>query len=223
MQAEQVSTNRRDLAVGVRQEHRNLPAAALVEQAILRGEGIMAEGGALAVTTAPYTGRSPNDKFIVREPSCEDVIWWGKVNVAMSAEAFDALHGKVLAYLQGRDVFVQDNYTCADPNYRMRVRVISEAATAALFATNMFIEPAPADLAGFQPDFTVLHAPHFRAQPAVDETRSVGICRHQLLQRVGPGRRDRLCRGDQEVDLHGPQLPHDQTGRPAHALFGQCE
>jgi len=190
MQAEHGNANRHEASVngaaGVRQEHWNLPTAALVEQAIVRGEGILAGGGSLAVTTAPYTGRSPNDKFIVRESSCEDVIWWGKVNVAMAAEAFDILHGKVLTYLQDRDVFVQDSYTCADSNYRMRVRVISEAATAALFATNMFIRPAPAELNDFQPDFTVLHAPHFRADPAVDQTRSeafvvINFCKGLVL------------------------------------------
>ena len=103
----------------------NLPAAALYEHAIQRREGMVAHHGPLVVSTGKYTGRSPNDKFIVREPSSQEHIWWGAVNRGIDAEQFDRIHQRVLAYLQGRDLFVQDCYAGADPTYRKPIRVIS--------------------------------------------------------------------------------------------------
>jgi phosphoenolpyruvate carboxykinase (ATP) len=152
--------------------HGNLSAPALYGHALRRGEGCLAEGGALVVRTGAHTGRSPNDKFIVDEPASREHIWWGKVNAAMDEAAFDRLHGKVLAHLQSQELFVQDLFAGADPAYRLAVRVISDSAWHALFARNMFIRPAAGDLAAFTPDFTVLHAPSLRADPAMDGTRS---------------------------------------------------
>ena len=105
----------------------NLGAPALYEHTIRRGEGRMAEGGALVVLTGQYTGRSPNDKFIVDEPSSHDKINWGKVNVAMSEERFERLHAKVAAYFQAKDIYVQDLYAGADVDYRLPIRVVSES------------------------------------------------------------------------------------------------
>jgi phosphoenolpyruvate carboxykinase (ATP) len=150
----------------------NLPPASLVEQAVLRGEGMVTEGGPFAIVTAPYTGRSPNDKFIVREPSCQDDIWWGRVNQPMDEAAFDRLLDKMLAYLQGRELFVKDVFAGADPQYRLRVRAVSELAVTGLFVHNMFLRPNASQLADFTPDFLLLQAPHLRANPATDGTRS---------------------------------------------------
>ena len=119
----------------------NLPAPALYEHAVRRGEGVVSHLGPLCVSTGKYTGRSPNDKFVVREPSSEEHVWWGAVNRAIEPEQFDRLHRRVLAYLQGRDLFVQDCFAGADPIYRKPIRVISEYAWHSLFARNMFIRP----------------------------------------------------------------------------------
>lgn len=115
----------------------NLSPATLIEQSVARGEGILTDGGPLAIVTAPYTGRSPNDKFITKEPTSEDDIWWGKVNVAVSEATFDALLGKVLAYFQGRDLFVKDVFAGADPSYRLQIRVVSELAVTGLFVQHV--------------------------------------------------------------------------------------
>src|SRR5690606_4431019 len=117
----------------------NLPPEALYEQAIRRGEGEVVQHGPLAANTGQHTGRSPNDKFIVREPSSEDKIWWGKINRPFAQEKFDSLHRQILAYIQNRDVFVFDGYAGADERYRMPVRVITEYAWHSLFARNMFL------------------------------------------------------------------------------------
>jgi phosphoenolpyruvate carboxykinase (ATP) len=150
----------------------NSSAAILAQEAVTRGEGRLVAGGALAVITAPYTGRSPKDKYIVREPSTGGDIWYGKVNNPLEEATFELLHRKMLAYLAGRTRFVTDAYAGADPAYRLRVRVVSELASAALFARNMFIRPSEPVGARFAPDFTVLHAPRLRAIPAEDGTRS---------------------------------------------------
>lgn len=150
----------------------NLPPAALYEQAVCRGEGRIACEGPFVVITTPHTGRSPNDKFIVREPSSEPHIWWGKVNQPLESDKFDRLYRKVIAYLNERDLFVRDVYAGADPRYRLKVRVINEHAWPNLFAYDLFIRPSPAELAEFTPDFTILHAPGCKANPAEDGTRS---------------------------------------------------
>ncbi|HSR72981.1 MAG TPA: phosphoenolpyruvate carboxykinase [Kiloniellales bacterium] len=150
----------------------NLGVPALYSHALRRDEGILAEGGPLVVLTGQHTGRSPNDKFIVAESSTRDEIWWGKVNVATDQVTFDRLHAKMLAYFQGRELFVQDVFAGADPDYRLAVRVVSTSAWHALFARNMFIHPGHDRLADFEPEFTVLHAPFLEADPQTDGTNS---------------------------------------------------
>jgi phosphoenolpyruvate carboxykinase (ATP) len=152
--------------------HGNLSTPALYGHALRRGEGSLAEGGALVVRTGVHTGRSPDDKFIVDDASTHEHVWWGKVNAAMDEATFERLHGKVLAHLQANELFVQDLFAGADPEFRLSVRVISDSAWHALFARNMFIRPTAGDLAAFTPDFTVLHAPSLHADPATDGTKS---------------------------------------------------
>jgi len=152
--------------------HWNLSPAALIEHAIRRGEGMFTNQGAFVAVTTPHTGRSPNDKFVVREPSSEDHIWWGSVNTPLSTEHFARLHQDVLRYLEGQELFVQDVYAGADPKYRLNVRVISTGAWQTLFAHNMFIEPPADERARFEPGFTVLHAPEFKADPKIHGTRT---------------------------------------------------
>jgi len=150
----------------------NLPTPLLYEEAIRRREGRLSHLGPLVVRTGQYTGRSPNDKFIVREPSSEDHIWWGKVNRPMEESIFERLRLRLLAYIQGKDVFVQDCFVGADPEYRLPIRVITETAWHSLFAHTMFIRPKQEELAEFAPQFTVIHAPGFHAIPELDGTRS---------------------------------------------------
>jgi len=152
---------------------RNLSTPALCEEAVRRREGHLSHLGPLVTRTGHYTGRSANDKFVVREPSSEDKLWWGKHNKGMESEKFDALLRRLQAYLQGRAVFVQDAYSGADPEYRLRVRVITETAWHSMFVRNMFIREFDQDaLAGWQADFTVLHCPNFKAIPEEDGTNS---------------------------------------------------
>ncbi|MTI08653.1 phosphoenolpyruvate carboxykinase [Curvivirga aplysinae] len=150
----------------------NLGAEALYEETISKGLGVMTKGGALAVETGKFTGRSPNDKFIVEEASSKDNIWWGQVNKGTTEAVFDAMHKQMTAYLQNRELYVQDLYAGADIDYRLNVRVISESPWHSLFARNMFIRPDRDDLEGFAPDFTILHSPYINAVPERDGTNS---------------------------------------------------
>ncbi len=151
---------------------RNAPAPALCEEAIRREEAILSCDGALVVRTGAFTGRAPDDKFIARDATTEDAVWWGKVNRAFPPDAFERLERRVAEHLGERPLFVQDSWVGADPDYRISVRVISESPWHALFSQIMFIRPGRAELDGRAPDFTILHAPSFRADPARDGTAS---------------------------------------------------
>ncbi len=155
-----------------RDVHANLTAPALVAESIRRGEGTLSADGALLVQTGVHTGRSAQDKYVVDELSTTADIWWGNVNKKLPPDRFAVLTARVQAYLQGQDLFVQDLYAGADPAHRIRVRVVTTQAWSALFARNMFIRPAEAELAGFEPDYVILHAPQFHADPAIDGVRS---------------------------------------------------
>jgi len=152
--------------------HFNLSAASLYEHAIRRREGQLAIDGPLVCRTGAHTGRSPNDKFVVKEPTSDAKVWWGKVNKPIDLQQFDALRRDIIAHLKGQELFVQDLYAGADPEYRLPVRFIQEFAWHNLFVRNLFIVPPAADLENFQPRFTVMTAPTFKADPARHGTRS---------------------------------------------------
>src|SRR6478672_10278971 len=153
--------------------HWNLVAPVLIQEAIRRGEGQLADMGPFCAVTAPHTGRSPNDKFLVKEPSSEADVDWGKVNQPFTEAQFETLLGDVRGYLDGRDeLFVQDLYCGADPKYRLSVRYVSPNAWQMAFVRNMFIRPDATALPTFDPNFTVLHAPEFQADPAKHGTRT---------------------------------------------------
>ncbi len=152
--------------------HANLPAPELIEQAVRREEGTLADNGALAALTGAHTGRSPLDRYIVSEPSIKDEIWWGQVNRPLEPPVFDRLLAKAVAYLQNRDLFVFDGWACADPKYRLQVRVITEKAWHSLFARCLLLRPPAAALAGFRPQLTILHAAGLLADPKLDGTRT---------------------------------------------------
>jgi len=163
--------------------HVNLPAAALYEHAIRRAEGVVAAEGPLVCRTGAHTGRSPNDKFVVQEASSAGNIWWGKVNKPMEPAHYDALRADVVAHLNQQELFVQDLYAGADPAYRLSVRFVQELAWHNLFVRNLFIVPPAGDLAGFQPQFTVLTAPSFKADPSRHGTRSDVVIALNLASR----------------------------------------
>jgi phosphoenolpyruvate carboxykinase (ATP) len=152
--------------------HANYSPAALVAESLRRSEGRLSAEGALMVVTGVHTGRSVQDKFVVDEPSVTKDIWWGKINQKMAPEKFAMLKARTQAYLQGQELFTQDLYAGADPANRVRVRLVTSFAWAALFARNMFIRPPAEELPGFEPDYVILHAPLFQADPAVDGVRS---------------------------------------------------
>lgn len=150
----------------------NLPTAALYEESLRRHEGVIAEEGPLVVVTSPHTGRSPGDKFVVREQSTQDRIWWGKVNQPFDPAQFARLRARLYDSLSGRDLFVQDLLAGADPTFRVPVRIVTEFAWHSLFARNMFRAPAPEVPARQEPQFTIVCAPSFRADPRHDGTKS---------------------------------------------------
>ena len=150
----------------------NLNPPTLLEHAILRREGILSNTGALVVRTGQRTGRSPKDKYIIEEPSSRHRLWWGEVNVPFSEESFDMLFGRILAYLQGMDLYVQDCYAGADPEYRIPIRAITEYACHSLFVRQVFVRPDTEALANHIPRFTVLSLPQFHADPDFDGTHS---------------------------------------------------
>ena len=153
--------------------YRNLPVAILTEKALARGEGTLSNTGALVVKTGKYTGRSANDKFIVDTPTIHDKIAWGKVNRPISREKFDAIRGKLAAYLQNREVFIFDGMAGADPIDTQKFRVINELASQNLFIHQLLIRPTEEELANYgEPDYTILCAPGFKCDPEIDGVNS---------------------------------------------------
>lgn len=153
--------------------YRNMSPAWLTEQALLRGEGILSDTGALVVQTGKYTGRASNDKFIVATPAVMDKIAWGSINRPISQECFNALKAKISAYLQNRDIFLFDGFAGADQPCRKKFRIICELASESLFIRNLLIRPNHEELAQFgEADFTVIAAPGFHCDPKVDGVRS---------------------------------------------------
>lgn len=151
----------------------DLPVSQLVERALDKKEGILTSTGALRATTGKYTGRSPQDKYIVEEGSVKDKINWGSVNQPISKEVFENLYKKVLEYLQSKDeVFVSKNFAGADKGYRLPIRVVNEYAWHNLFARQLFIRPSKEELDSHVAEFTVISAPGFKANPMVDGTKS---------------------------------------------------
>ena len=166
--------------------HANLAVATLYEHAIKRGEGVLAAQGPLVVRTGQHTGRSPQDKYIVDEPDAHENVWWGGFNQPMSEEQYENLRNRFMAHMNEREVFVQDCFVGADPRYRRSVRAYTESAWASIFCDNLFIRPGAQDLARFEPNFTVIDAPTFRADPKRDGTRSetvviVHLARQEIL------------------------------------------
>ncbi|MGH7459275.1 MAG: phosphoenolpyruvate carboxykinase (ATP) [Longimicrobiaceae bacterium] len=153
--------------------HWNLSPPELVEHAIRRDEGVLVEGGPFAAITTPHTGRSPNDRFVVRDEHSEERVWWGEVNVPFDPEKYRVLRAGVVDYLEGQgELFVRDVYAGADPAYRLRVRVVNQNAWQNHFAHNMFRSPKEDELPAFEPEVTILHASGLQADPGRHGTNS---------------------------------------------------
>eukprot|EP01037_Dinobryon_pediforme_P012778 gene12778-12876_t len=164
--------------------HANLTASALVPHALRRNEGTLSEDGAFIAITGVHTGRSVKDKFVVDEPDTTAEVDWGKVNQRISPEKFTIFKSRVQAYLQGQELYTQDLFAGADPAHRVRVRLVTSAAWHALFARNMFIRPTEAELVGFEPDYVILHAPLFEADPEVDGVRTTTAVALSFVQKL---------------------------------------
>ena len=151
--------------------HYQLSPEELHDLTVQYGQGIEVSTESLAVNTGEFTGRSPKDRFIVKDNITKDQVWWGNVNIPFEPKAFEALYNKVTAYISNKEIFVRDAYVCSDPNYRLNVRVITETPWANLFCYNMFLRPEKEELENFIPEWTLLCVPSFMAVPEVDGTR----------------------------------------------------
>ncbi len=155
----------------VKAEHWNLSPEALVQEAIRRGQGVLTDSGAIAVETGEFTGRSPQDRFIVEDAETKDTVDWGPINKPIDNKYFQQLKGKIIQYFEDKEVFVRDAYVCADRQYSMNVRLVSEYPWSNQFAYNMFLRPTGEELETFEPEWSILCAPGFHADPEVDGTR----------------------------------------------------
>lgn len=170
----------------LRKVYWNLPSEALYEEAIFRNEGKISHLGPLVVNSGKHTARSAQDKYIVHQATTEDKVWWGEYNRPISEDKFSELYSRMQGFLQGRDLFVQDCFVGADPEYRLPVRIVTELAWHSLFARNMFILPHTLEeYKYFVPEFTVLALPNFKAFPQIDGTRSETAIAINFVQNIG--------------------------------------
>jgi phosphoenolpyruvate carboxykinase (ATP) len=159
-------------ATPIEATYRNLSTAELYEHAIRNGEGTVSAHGSLVVRTGKHTGRSPKDKFLVREPSSEKKVWWGEINQPLAEESYDRLRARLMKHVADRPIYSQDLYIGAHPDHRRSLRVYTESAWASIFGRNLFRRPPQDDLAGFEPNFTIIDVPSFKADPATEGVRS---------------------------------------------------
>lgn len=149
----------------------NLSPAELVEDTIINGQGMLTDTGAIAIETGEFTGRSPKDRFVVCDAKTENSVWWGDVNIKFSPEKFESLYQRMKAYLTEKDMYVRDAYACADQNFKMNIRVLTEFPWSNMFCYNMFLRPTEAEIESFLPEWHIVCAPGFKADPVVDGTR----------------------------------------------------
>lgn len=164
--------------------HWNLSNDQLTAQTLELGQGKLNDKGALCVNTGRFTGRSPKDKFVVKDSLTENSVDWGDINIAISKEVFDHLYQKMTAYLEGREVWARNCYAGADPAYRLRVSVINTTPWANLFCSNLFIQPSSEDLSNFEREWVILQVPEFEAEPEIDGTRSTNFTIVNFTEKV---------------------------------------
>ncbi|KEO73848.1 phosphoenolpyruvate carboxykinase (ATP) [Anditalea andensis] len=162
----------------------NLSPPELIEHALKNKEGLLTDTGALMADTGKFTGRSPKDRFIVEDETTVDSVWWGDTNIPISQEHFDSLHQKMVGFLKDKKVYVRDAYAGVDADYRLNLRIINTHAWHNLFCNNMFLRPDADDLKSFDPNFTIICAPEFEADPAIDGTRQKNFAILNLTKRM---------------------------------------
>lgn len=199
--------------------HYQLSPEELVEQAVFRGQGVLNDTGALCIRTGEFTGRSPLDKFIVKDALTENTVHWNNFNIPIEEKYFLQLKKKLLQYLGSRkEVWVRDAYACADPAYRMNIRVINEHAWSNLFAYNMFLRPEEEALEHFEPDWHIIHAPGFKADPLTDGTRQHNFAvisfTHKTILIGGTGYTGEIKKGI--FTILNYVLPHDNNVLSMH-------
>jgi len=197
----------------------NLTPAELVEETIIRGEGVLTDTGALAVDTGKFTGRSPKDKFIVCDSTTEKSVWWGDINIKFDPEKFERLYDRVTAYLQDKTIYVRDAYACADQQYRLNIRVVTESPWQNLFANNLFLRPTKEDiLRTVHADWNIVCAPGFHADPERDGTRQSNFAIVHFSKRIiligGTGYTGEIKKGIFSVLNY--VLPHDKKVLSMH-------
>jgi len=148
-----------------------LSSSELHDKTVEKEQGKESSSGAIAVNTGEFTGRSPMDRFIVKDDITKDKVWWGDINLPFDSDKFDKLYVKVTEYLSNKEVFVRDSYACADEDYKLNIRVVNEYPWSNMFAYNMFLRPTKEELKDFSPEWTVINAPGFMANPEIDGTR----------------------------------------------------
>ena len=163
--------------------HWNLSPEELAKIAIEKGQAVLTSTGAININTGEFTGRSPMDRFIVRDKISEDAVWWGDVNLSFDEDKFDAIQQKIVEYLSGKEIYVRDAYACADDRYRMNIRVVNEYAWSNMFAYNMFLRPIEDEIENFDAEWTILNAPGFMADAAIDGTRQHNFAILNFLKR----------------------------------------
>lgn len=151
--------------------HYQLSSDQLHQITLDKNQGRESSFGAIAINTGEFTGRSPMDRFIVKDEVTKEKVWWGNINIPFDPDRFDALYNKVVSYLSAKEIFVRDSYACADDNYKLNIRVINEYPWSNMFAYNMFLRPTDQELVGFTPEWIVVNAPGFMADAAIDGTR----------------------------------------------------
>jgi phosphoenolpyruvate carboxykinase (ATP) len=198
--------------------HLNLTPADLVEHALRRGEGTLTDTGALMADTGQFTGRSPKNRFIVKDENTTDSVWWGDINIAFDATKFEQLHQKMVAYLADKEVYVREAYAGANPDYQLKLRVVNELAWHNLFCYNMFLRPELDADTSWAPDFSIICAPGFEADPAVDGTRQKNFAildfTRKLILIGGTGYAGEMKKGIFGVLNY--LLPHERQTLPMH-------
>jgi phosphoenolpyruvate carboxykinase (ATP) len=173
-----------DLGLDVAIAHWNLTPEELTQKTLELGQGVLNDTGALSVSTGKFTGRSPKDKFTVKDAITEHSVDWGDINIPFEPAAFDKLYDDLCAYMKGKEVWVRDSYACADPKYRLNIRVVNETPWANLFCNDLFLRPTAEEIQSQQPDWIILQAPSFMADPAVHKTRQGNFTIVNFTRRV---------------------------------------
>lgn len=202
----------------VKNFHYNLPPAALVEQALFNGEGYLTDTGALMADTGAFTGRSPQDRYIVSDDKTIQSVWWSDINIPFDAVKFEALHKKMLAYLADKTVYVRQGYVCDHPDYRLNLTVVNTWAWHNLFCHNMFLRLTETELENFQSDFTIINIPDFKANPKTDGTHNENFAIINLSKNIiligGTGYAGEMKKGI--FSVLNFKLPHERGTLSMH-------